>query len=379
MFVQPYGAHTHNPGSRIAIPSPSYRTCRQNLSSRIDRCNMERFRRIGVHENAHKNGAWCVTGSTKSDDITFATGGADGVVRLWSMNEVTPSGDDKDVNAPPDTQIPSPVKEVKELKHHTLGVVSVCVASDSTVAGSVALDGAMKVWDVAKPGVEARLVSGAPGVVPDMWSLAISSDGTCAVVGGSAGSLHVIDTKMCIVDNSFNFDPEAAEGTAPMCLSVALSPDMTRAVVGAHDGSVRMFDVETGKSVTPRMEGHSGPVRSVAFVPGESSAVVTCSDDGLVNYFDLDAAHIAVSLRGHPGMVLSAAPSPCGKYVASGGTDRNVMIWDKKMRESVYGVKLHDDSVWGVAYVSDGLRVVSVADDESIGVIDCHNADQVKF
>jgi WD40 repeat protein len=340
---------------------------------------MERFRRIGVHENAHKNGAWCVAGSAKSDDITFATGGADGVVRLWSMNDAAALGDEKNENSLSDSQIPSPVKEVNELKHHTLGVVSVCVASDSTVGGSVALDGAMKVWDVAKPDVEARPVSGAPGAVPDMWSLAISSDGVRAIAGGAAGSLHVIDTKMCIVDNSFNFDPEAAEGTAPMCLSVALSPDMSRAVVGAHDGSVRMFDVETGKSVTPRMEGHSGPVRSVAFVPGESGAVVTCSDDGLVNYFDLDAAHIAISLRGHPGMVLSVAPSPCGKYVASGGTDRNVMIWDKKMRESVFKVKFHNDSIWGVSYVTDGLQIVSVGDDESIGVIDCHNADQVMF
>jgi WD40 repeat protein len=340
---------------------------------------MERFRRVGVHSNAHKNGGWCVAASPKSDEIDFCTGGADGIVRLWSMNETEAVGSEAEDKGRADGTVPSPVNERKQLKHHSLGVVSVGVASDSTTGASVALDGVLKVWDTAKPDSEARAVSGAPGAVPDMWCLAVSADGTRAVTGGAAGSLHVVDTKMCIIDETFNFDPDAAEGTAPMCLSLALSPDASRVVVGAHNGSVRIFDVETGKPISGRMEGHSGPVRAVAYVPGDTGAVVTCSDDGLVNYFDLDAAQIAVSLRGHPGMVLSAAPSPCGKYVVSGGTDRSIMIWDKKTRESIYDVKLHEDSVWGIAYALNGSRIVSVGDDDAIGVIDSRNADHVKF
>jgi WD40 repeat protein len=356
---------------------------------------MERFRRLGVHQDAHRNGAWCVVQSPQTPACSFATGGADGAVALWSLRSgaetaaaVIGDSDEAagDVNgggkgAGTDARgvkadSLSPVVAVATMKHHALGVVGVAVATGATVGASTSLDGTLKIWDAARPDVAARPVSAMSGNITEVWAVAISADGARVVTAGAAGAVQVVDAAMALSENSFNYDPDAAAGDAPMCLSLALSPDGARLAVGAQDGSVRLFDVETGAPVTRRMDGHSGPVRSVAFVPGEAS-IVTCADDGLVNYYDAESAALAISLRGHAGMVLSAAPSPCGKYVATGSSDRKLKVWDRKLREQVFTSSEHTDSVWGVAYVADGKRIVSVADDASIGVVDCEHADVV--
>lgn len=362
---------------------------------------MERFRRLGVHRDAHRNGVWCVSQAPKVDGCDFATGGADGVVTLWALKSGVETAADalgshadagEGANGNGDTT-GKPVKKtgsndddltpltlVAKLKPHSLGVVGVSIAAEATVGASTSLDGTLMLWDAANPDAPATPVPGLSTNITETWAVAVSADGTRVVTAGAGGAVHLVNV---LEENdkdkqvtSVNFDPAAKPGEAPMCLSVAFSPDGNRVAVGAQDGMVRVFEAESGKPVTELLKGHSGPVRSVSFVPGEDS-LVTASDDGLVNYYDFAGAHLAISLRGHFGMVLSAVPSPCGKYVVTGSSDRKVKIWDRKLKEAIFTGSEHTDSVWGVAYASDGSRVISVSDDGCIAVVDSENADKV--
>jgi WD repeat-containing protein 61 len=358
---------------------------------------MERFRRLGLHEDAHKNGVWCVSSCTKTSGCDFATGGADGVIHLWVLksgaetaaealsagncgagdangagdnaaNVVTPSAGAKNAL--------SPISHVASMKHHSLGIVGIAVASDATVGASTSLDGTLKLWDTSKPDEAARSVTAMSSNITEVWAVGISTDGSRVVTAGSGGVIQVVDVGAALCENAFNYDPDATTGDVTMCMSLALSPDNARVAVGAQDGSVRVFDVESGAAMGKKMAGHSGPVRSVAFVPGESS-IVTCADDALINYYDVDAAQLAITLRGHAGIVLTAAPSPCGKYVATGSSDRKLKVWDRKLREQVFTTREHSNSVWDIAYLANGTRIVSVGDDGCISVIDCEHADTV--
>eukprot|EP00173_Palmaria_palmata_P003106 Plantae.Rhodophyta-Palmaria_palmata.ctg323.p1 GENE.Plantae.Rhodophyta-Palmaria_palmata.ctg323~~Plantae.Rhodophyta-Palmaria_palmata.ctg323.p1 ORF type:complete len:359 (-),score=57.31 Plantae.Rhodophyta-Palmaria_palmata.ctg323:425-1501(-) len=356
---------------------------------------MERFRRLGVHRGAHKNGVWCVSPASKVDGCDFVTGGADGSIAIWALRSGTETAAGAlNGNAVPgevangnENVVPvrktgsndnelSPLSLVARLKHHSLGVVGVAIAAEGTIGTSTSLDGTLKLWDAARPDEPSKNVSGLSTNLTEIWAVAVSPDGKRVVTGGSGGSLHVIDTEMAIEEEEFNYDPDAKAGEAPMCMSVAFSFDGSRLAVGAQDGTVRVFNGESCKPLTNKIEGHSGPVRSVSFVPGESSLVST-SDDGLVNYYDIDGEHLAISLRGHSGMVLSAAPSSCGKYVATGSSDKMLKIWDRKFKEQIFSASEHSDSVWGVAFVADGSRLVSVCDDGGIAVLDSENADKV--
>lgn len=345
---------------------------------------MERFRRLGRYPEAHKDGVWCLAPCPTSQNFSFVSGGADGHVRFWSFGEDSRNDDEdrpekeetsdasKDESGSPNL-IPTELEE----KYHALGVVSVAVARAGSRGVSTSMDGTLKVWDLAAIKASPKSVTGLSGNITEVWGVDISSNGSRIVTAGAGGAISVIDADSLTCENSFNYDPDATAAEVGMCLSVALSPDSSRIVVGSQNGTVRAFDAETGSSITPCMQGHSGPVRSVKFLPSDSSAILTCSDDGLVNMYDLDAARVAVSLRGHKGMVLSATPSPCGKYIASGSMDRKVKVWDKASREQIFTSADHADAVWDVMYALDGKRIISASDDEAIAVIDSEHADDV--
>ena len=83
-----------------------------------------------------------------------------------------------------------------------------------------------------------------------------------------------------------------------------------------------------------------------------------------------DADPLKDSAAGHESWVLSVAMHPSGTTFATGSSDSKVKLWDLQTRACLQTVADHTDQVWGVAFRSDGKRLVSVSDDKSIAVYD---------
>lgn len=83
-------------------------------------------------------------------------------------------------------------------------------------------------------------------------------------------------------------------------------------------------------------------------------------------------------LSGHTQYIFYSAFSPDSKYLASGGADRCVIIWDLKNTNQIKCIKEEYDEIWGIPlqYSKDGqylvigsfetLKVLSVKDDYKI-------------
>ncbi|GHO46136.1 serine/threonine-protein kinase [Ktedonospora formicarum] len=77
--------------------------------------------------------------------------------------------------------------------------------------------------------------------------------------------------------------------------------------------------------------------------------------------------------EGHTDTVDAITWSPDGKYIASGGNDRTVQIWDAEKGVHISTYREHKDGVHGVAWSPDGKRIASGGYDKTVRIWDVAN------
>jgi WD40 repeat protein/serine/threonine protein kinase len=87
----------------------------------------------------------------------------------------------------------------------------------------------------------------------------------------------------------------------------------------------------------------------------------------------LRVASLSVLL--HPSAVLSVAFSPNGRWIAAGGQDGVVKVWDAATGREVHSFRAHQHNVWGLAFSPDGRRV-GTASDGSVKVWDAETGQE---
>jgi WD40 repeat protein len=173
------------------------------------------------------------------------------------------------------------------------------------------------------------------------------------------------------------------------CLSVALPAPASEAdgsdifVTGGADNVVKVWDAKS-RRVVVNFDQCQGPVWSIAPLPRASGRFVVACADGRLRIFGVRAdsdgktgegartGFLARNVAAHEGGVYAVAASPDGKWIASGGADKKVVVWNgdlnraREMTEAagdVFAVAISPDSRLVAAGSMDGkTRVYTLAD-----------------
>ena len=74
------------------------------------------------------------------------------------------------------------------------------------------------------------------------------------------------------------------------------------------------------------------------------------------------------TLEGHSETVFSVAYSSDGTKIISGSNDETIKIWEANTGECLKTLKGHSDWVYSVAYSPDGTKIISGSRDETIKI-----------
>jgi hypothetical protein len=141
-------------------------------------------------------------------------------------------------------------------------------------------------------------------------ALAFAPDGILAV-GTWSGRLILWDPGDGRVLRSF-------VGHAEKITSLAFSPDGRRLASGSEDDTLRVWDPETGDELRLLDQGSEYDVTAVAFSL-DGGEIVSGDGEGALRIWDWERGEERSVLLGHEAAVTSAAFSPDGERLATGG------------------------------------------------------------
>jgi WD40 repeat protein/tRNA A-37 threonylcarbamoyl transferase component Bud32 len=288
------------------------------------------------------------------DSRWAATGGSDGVLRLFDLRSNDPSK--------------SPIALTSGGAIHALAF-----SPDSRLLVVGGEDGSPRLYDLAAANISSSVAELTP-VDDPIRAAAFNDDGSRLAVVGDARRGWL----WAIADHKAQVEPRSLESRP--ATSAAFSPDGNWLATAGQDATVRMWDLKQASSsglLRPiELRGHKGAVSSVKFSP-KSQFLASAAADGTARVWDLSRSDFATAeariLAGHESIVHSVQFSGDGNWLATAGEDKVIRMWDfliqsapKTARTAAVQLRGHAERIHAISFSADDRRLFSVSHDRSL-------------
>jgi WD40 repeat protein len=238
-------------------------------------------------------------------------------------------------------------------------VRSLAYSTDGALLAGASYEGAVKVWDLGRPGAEAtthRLYAG------PVLNLAFRPNSSELAWCTLTGRIQLIDARTGAEVRTFH-------GHDGPVNKLAFSPDGQRLASAGGDRRVRVWHLDAPQEVQSHYRP-GGWQYDCAFSPDNkylalAGGVSQSRPDGhkSVRLWDLEHKRWVKEFHA-PDHLTSVAYS--GDQLAAGSEDGTAVIWDTATAAVRHKLKGHRGVVTGVAYSPDGRRLVTAGADGSV-------------
>lgn len=198
-----------------------------------------------------------------------------------------------------------------------------------------------------------------------------SKDGKYLVTGGKDFSVNVLNTEKGF-DNFMSFMDFKDAVT-----QVYIDPKSKFVYASSNDGTLRWYDItDAAANAKPRFIKTAGPIPCFLVAPGAKGFMLG-TNTGLINVSD-GRGTILKKLVGHTDAINALDATADGKWMASAGNDKKVIIWDLNTGAIKFTLQGHKWKVVSVNFSSDGKYLVSACTGGKILVWETETGKMVK-
>jgi WD40 repeat protein len=155
--------------------------------------------------------------------------------------------------------------------------------------------------------------------------------------------------------------------------AAVFSPDGAHIVSGSDDTTVKIWDVQTGREIAS-LGGHDGSVVSLNFSK-DGKYLLSCAKNKII-IWNITAKKEIRSFAGNN--LTSAAFSPDGKNIVSGGSDSLVTVRNAKTGKEARILKGHGADITSVAYSPDGKFILSASGDKTLKLWNAADGKEIR-
>jgi WD40 repeat protein/serine/threonine protein kinase len=300
--------------------------------------------------SGHNGAVYTARFSPKGDLV--ATGGADNFVMVWNPDDARPVDIEKRLDNAPD-----PKANHLPLAGHGKPVRSIAFSPSGELLASGSEDNAVRVWELAS-GTPLKVLRGHGNAVR---SCEFSPDGQHVASGGEDHKIRVWD--IAGYEETRLLRTTLFSGHDDAVLSARFSHDGRQVITASRDRTARLWDAATGKQTNQFVEGHEFLVSGAAFFGNDKAdagqaRLATGAVDNSVRIWDVAAGTQLFALA-PTGRVGTLAVSPDGKWVATGGPNKEARVWNAETGQLMSPLLGHVAEVWALAFSPTGDRLAT--------------------
>ncbi|MDM8566550.1 ABC transporter substrate-binding protein [Candidatus Halobeggiatoa sp. HSG11] len=141
--------------------------------------------------------------------------------------------------------------------------------------------------------------------------------------------------------------------------TIAVSPDGSLLVTGGENGTLVLFNTNRS-SLLQRLQGHTKRIKSVVFHP-QGKWFASAGYDKHIIIWSLGKKFEKKLEWKSSEKIRTLAISPDGKFLASAGTDKNIYLWNPNTGELLQTFKGNEKFISGLAFNPDGKILASTS------------------
>ncbi|GAB4371229.1 MAG: hypothetical protein Kow00121_12590 [Elainellaceae cyanobacterium] len=275
------------------------------------------------------------------DGKRFATGGADGWIRLWNATDG---------------------KQISGFMGHSDWISSVAFAADGITLVSGSHDYTVKLWDI-RDKTNLRTFNGHSKAIR---SIALSANGNVLASCGSDQTIRLwnVCSGECL---------KVLEGHTGTIWSIDLSHDGRTLASGSSDQTIRLWNTQSGECIKV-LQGHTDYVGSV-LLGFQGLTLASSSRDRTIRLWDVHSGECIKVLDEHTDSVRPIAFDADGRTLASGSADQTIKLWKVDSKECLKTIHAHTDEIRALSFSPDTVLLVSSSNDQTMKTWNTHSGE----